>query len=504
MKAINLRVLPAFALCATALLFAACGRQDGPATETQSDDAAMAAAKVPVTTSSETARDLYMQGRSLADDLHFVDANIAFAQAVKEDPAFAMGYAMLAQTSQTTAEFFAAVGKAHEHAAGASEGEQLIIRAVVAGSENNQAAQQDALTKLVAMYPKDERTHMRLATFLYGQQDFTGTIEHLKHANAINPNFAGAYNMLGYSNRSLENFDDAKVAFAKYVELLPDEANPYDSYAELLMEMGDYEESIVNYRKALDINQNFASAYIGIATNESLKGEADLAQEAAERGLAAARNFAERQGAMYSSVIAHLFAGNTGAAMAMCETILAEAEVKGNRAAMGGALEYMGDIMLAAGEPAKAEGYYDSALDNRLQAGFNEANLAQAERTHMFKTALVAMNAGDAEAAATRTAEYNAAAEMNGTAFEKRRVHELSAFLAQFNEELEAAAKHFDQASQLNPVVLYWSARTQAALGNTDRAIDLATRAANRNTLNPNLPFFRDDALALLAELNAE
>jgi tetratricopeptide (TPR) repeat protein len=503
MNAINLRKLPAVALCVTALLFAACSKQEQAAIETDAAEP-VAAAKVPITTSSETARDLFLQGRALSDDLRNVDANAAFAQAVEADPAFAMGYVMLAQTSQTAAEFFDAVSKASEHAAGASEGEQLIIRATVAGSENDQAEQRDALTELVAMYPKDERTHMRLANYLFGQQDFAGAIEHLKHTTAINPDFAGAYNMLGYSSRNLEDFDSAKEAFAKYVELIPDEPNPHDSYAELLMEMGDYDESIANYRKALDIDPNFASAYAGISINESLKGEADLAQEAADQALSAARNFAERQGAMFSSVTSHLFAGNAEAAMDVCDTMLAEAEVKGNHAAMGGVLEYMGDMMLVAGDPAKAEEHFNSALDHRMQAGFNEANQAQAERTHMFKTAIAAMIADDAEAAATRTAEYNAAAEMNGTANEKRRVHELTAYLAQYNEEFETAAEHFDKASQLDPVVLYWSARNQAALGNTDRAIDLATRAANRNTLNANLPFFRGDAQALLAELTAE
>ena len=503
MKAIKLRILPSLALCATAILLVACGKQDDPAAEAPSDAAATTVAKVPLSTASEVARELYVQGQSLADDLHFVDANAAFAQAVEADPAFAMGYVMLAQTSQTATEFFDAVDKASEHAAHASEGEQLIIRAVVAASENDQAAQHDALTQLVAKFPQDERTHMRLGNYLNGQQDFAGAIEHYKHATSINSGFAGAYNALGYAYRSLEDFDSAKNAFAKYVELLPDEANPYDSYAELLMEMGDYEESIANYRKALEINSSFPSAYAGISINESLKGETELAQEAAEQGLAAARNFAERQGAMFRSVTSHLFAGNTEAAMEMSNTMLAEAEVKGNHAAMGGVLEYMGDIMLVAGEPAKAEEYYDSALEQRMQAGFNEANEAQAKRTHLFKTAIAAMIADDAETAATRTAEYIAAAEVHGTGFEKRRIHELSAFLAQYNEDLDAAAEHFDQASQLEPVVLYWSARTQAALGNTDRAIDLATRAANRNTLSANLPFFRSDALALLAELNA-
>jgi tetratricopeptide (TPR) repeat protein len=270
------------------------------------------------------------------------------------------------------------------------------------------------------------------------------------------------------------------------------------------MEMGDYDASIDNYRKALEIDPYFAASYAGITINESLKGNADLAQEAADQMLAAARNFGERQGAMFRSVTSHLFAGNIEAAMENCEVMLAEAEVAGNKAAMGGIHEYMGDILLSQGEPAPAEEHYNAALDSRLAAGFNEANQAQAERTHMFKTAIAAMMADDAEAAATRTAEYSAAAEMNGTAFEKRRVHELAGYLAMSNENLESAVEHFEQGNQLNPILLYWSAWANAELGNTDTAIDLATRAANRNTLNGNLPFFREDAQELLAKLTAE
>ena len=46
-----------------------------------------------------------------------------------------------------------------------------------------------------------------------------------------------------------------------------------------------------------------------------------------------------------------------------------------------------------------------AALGHRLEAGYNEANQAQAERTHLFKTAIAAMVAEDMEAAANRTAD---------------------------------------------------------------------------------------------------
>ena len=72
-----------------------------------------------------------------------------------------------------------------------------------------------------------------------------------------------------------------------------------------------------------------------------------------------------------------------------------------------------------------------------------------------------------------------------------------------YDEEYESAAQYFEQANQLDPIVLYWAAVVHAELGHKDKAIELATRAASRNTISANLPFFRQDALKLLEELTA-
>ncbi len=461
-------------------------------------------AAVPITTTSDKSRDLYLEGRALLDDLYFVEANEKFTQAVAEDDGFAMGYFMQAATSTTAADFFAALNKAEECAGNASEGEQLYITAAVAGANGDQAGQEATLRSLIKLHPKDERTHNQFANFLIGQQDFEGAIKHYGHAIKIAPDFASAHNSLGYAHRSADDLDGARAAFEEYVKLRPDQANPYDSLAELLMEMGDYDASVTNYRKALEIKPSFAASYAGISINHSLKGEADEAQAAAAEMLGAARNFAERQGAMFRSVTSHLFASDPNAAIAVSETMMAEAAAEGNHAAMGGVAEYMGDIMMASGNAAKAEEHFDVALEHRLQADINDAAKVRAKRAHIFKTAITSMMADDGEAAASRTAEYLAVAATDGTSFEKRRAHELSAYLAMFKEENVSAAAHFDNASQLNPIVLYWAARVHKDLGNLDRARDLADRAANRNTLSGNLPFFRAGAVTLLAELSGE
>lgn len=489
--------LGSLANCALLLVLAACSQK--PAGE----PAAAASGKIPVTTASEQARAAYDKGIGLFDNLKFADANAAFQDATGADPDFAMAYAMTAQSSLTAADFFAAVAKAKAAAPEASDGEQLFIKALAAGADNDTAGQRAALERLVAAYPKDERSHNALGQFLFGQQDFEGAITHLKHAVGVNPDFAIAYNMLGYSYRSIDDLDAAKSAFETYISLIPNEPNPYDSYAELLMEMGEYDASIENYRKALEYDTHFASSYAGISTDYSLKGDADKSLSTTIEQLAAARNFPERQGALFQSAVANLFAGDNEAAMAACETMLAEADAAGNHAAQGGIHEYMGDIMAVAGDPAKAEEHYTMALQQRKQANLSAANEAQAERSNLFKMAVAAIVAGDADAAHTRAAEYTAAADAKGTPFEKRRVHELAGYLAAMDGDSAAAVEQLAQANQLNPIVLYWSAVANQDAGNTAKALELAQRAANRNTLNPNLPFFRKEALQLAGELSS-
>jgi tetratricopeptide (TPR) repeat protein len=493
-----------FLLCFAALLVTACGQRDQATTEAADDGAAAEVSrpdKVPVTTSSDEARAYYDEGLALADNLHAVEANAAFAKAVAADPGFAMAYYRMALSSQSVAAFFKAVGQAEDNMANASEGEQLYIRALIAGAENDQTTQLEAITSLLKMYPKDERTHVQLANYHNGQQNFPEAIKHYEHATAINPDFATGWNSLGYARRSNGDLDGAKDAFARYIEIIPDEANPYDSYAELLMEMGEYDESIANYRKALEFDAHFPSAYAGIAINESLKGNTDAALAATEEMLAAARNDAQKRGAMFQKVTTHLYAGNVDEAMAAAKDFYALARDQENLSAMGGISEYMGDIMAVSGDGASALEHYETALEHRQESNINDANKAQAERTYMFKAAIAAMVDGDNETFASRAAEYTAAAEANGTAFEQRRVHELAGYLASVNDDHETSVAELAQANQLDPIVLYWQAVANKNAGDEDKAAALASQAAYRNTLSANLPLFRSAAITLLEDL---
>ncbi len=132
-----------------------------------------------------------------------------------------MAYYYHSLANPTNKGFFEDLDNAVANVENVSEGERLIILALKAGVDGNQKAQEEYLTKLVELYPNDERAQQQLGQFYFGQQKFDLAVQHLKKATEIAPDYSTSYNMLGYSYRNLENYAEAEKAFKKYIELIP-------------------------------------------------------------------------------------------------------------------------------------------------------------------------------------------------------------------------------------------------------------------------------------------
>ena len=235
--------------------------------------AARAVDKIPITTSSEDARQLYLKGRDLVEKLRATDARPLFEQAAAKDPGFALAQVGLANSAGTAKQFFDAVGRATALADKASEPERLLICALDAGAKGEPARQKDCLTKLVSACPDDERAHNQMGAYHFGRQDYAAAVAAYRKATEINPAFSQPYNQMGYAYRFQGQYQEAERAFQKYIELIPNDPNPYDSYAELLMKMGRFEESIKSYEKALAVDANFVASYVGIGNDRVFLGQ---------------------------------------------------------------------------------------------------------------------------------------------------------------------------------------------------------------------------------------
>ena len=78
---------------------------------------------------------------------------------------------------------------------------------------------------------------------------------------------------MGYLYSRLGDFDKALEYTAKYIEFLPNEPNPHDSYGEMLRFAGRYPEALEQYRIALKIDPTFYISQKELGETYSLMGE---------------------------------------------------------------------------------------------------------------------------------------------------------------------------------------------------------------------------------------
>ena len=450
--------------------------------------------KVPITTSSQEARQLYLDGRDLLEKLRATDARRLFEQAVAKDPNFALAYVGLANTSGTNGEFVDATKHAVALADKVSEGERHLILALDSGMKGDPAGNLKHLTDLVALFPNDERAHNQLGQLYFGRQEYSSAISHYVKATSINPSFSTPYNQMGYAYRFLEKFDDAERAFKKYTELIPNDPNPYDSYAELLMKRGRFDESIKMYEKALSIDPNFVASYIGIGNDYLAMGKTDQARETFSKLAAHARNTGERRLAHFWNAASYVHDGATDKAIAELKAGSALAEAEHDAGTMSGDLVQMGDVLREANRLDEALAKYTEAVKLIEGSQLPDQVKAATKRNNLFEEGRVAVAKNDLVTAKARADEYQRQVEPRRAPFEVRQQHELAGLIAMAEKRYPAAMEELGQANQRDPRVLLLMARAAQATGNNERAAALANKAAHFNELSFNFAYVKSKA----------
>ena len=486
------RACLAFLAVATAT---ACG---GPAGEPIASETA----EIPITTSSEEAREAFIEGRDLNERLRRTDAHQFFERAVELDPDFAWAHLLAGFTGATNQEFFDSLARAVALIDRVSEGERLLILATQAGVNGEPEEQRAHLSQLVERYPADKRAHNALGTFHFGRQEYEEAIVHYRRAVEIDPEYSAPYNQLGYAHRFLADFDAAEAAFRRYIELIPDDPNPYDSYAELLMKTGRFQESIENYRRALQADQNFLPSYAGIAHNQSFLDDGEAARETLATLRAKARNVGEERASLFWTVLTYVHEGDYASALAACQEMRALAEEGGDWAAVTGDLNLAGDLLLEAGRLDEASASYDASLAAIERAEVLDEVKENVRRNTLYDRVRVLLARGDLEAARETAAAYAEAVVARGIPFELRQHHELEGRLAMAAGDAEAAVGHLERANQQDPRVLLLLAEAHRDQGRVAEARDYATRAADYNGLGINYAYARLAARKLASELS--
>jgi len=431
--------------------------------------------------------------RDLNDRLRGVDALPLLERAVGLDPTFAQGHWLLAQVQPTAAGFFESLEQAQRHAATASEGERFMIQATNAGVDGDPVAQEQTLAQLVAAFPRDERAHMQLGAFLFGQQRWSEAISAYEKAIEIAPAFSPSYNQLGYAYRNTERFPEAESAFRKYIELIPDDPNPYDSYAELLLKLGRYEESIAQYEKALEQQQTFAPSYVGIAANLDLLGRHDEARARLQQLYDRAQNDGQRRTALGAMAVSYLTEGDFEAALSQVQKQYDLASAAGDYSNMSGDVSFIGNILLEMGRYEEARMRFEETVALQEQArNTSEEVKVQTRLAYHYNAGRVAAWSGDLVEAKEHLTTYQAGAEANQNQFQIWAAHQLAGIIALQENNWDEALARLAQSNPLNPFNTYLLGVAYQGQGDAERAREHFDKAANFNVVgNAQLAFAR-------------
>ena len=455
--------------------------------------------KIPITTSSRDARQLFLQGRDYFETLQAQESRQFFEQAVEKDPNFASAYLFLAFAQPNVKDFFVNLEKAKTLMDQVSDGEKWYILGVDAGVNGFPMKQREYYQKMVEAYPNDERAHNLLGNNYFGQQEYEQAIDAYNSALEINPDFSQPYNQLGYAYRFLENYTEAEEAFKKYVELIPNDPNPYDSYAELLMKIGKYDESVEKYHQALDQNPNFVASFIGIATNYNLKGEYEAARDKLSELQEIARTDGERRAALFAMAVSYADEGNLDQAIKMVEEQFAIAQKIPDPSLIAADLVAMGNILLEKGEYDLAMKQFNGALEIIEASSLAEDVKNNTRRNHLYNAARVAIKMKDFATAKANAGEFKKQVEAINAPFQIKLSHELTGMIALAEKQYDTAISELQQANLQNPYNWYRMALAFQGKNNVAKAKECCSKSANYNALNNiNYAFCRHRAQNML------
>jgi TolB-like protein len=237
-----------------------------------------------VTTTSLEAFELYTKGQRARHNNRWSDARTLFEEALRIDPAFTLARAHLVTVIERLGDKAAA--KRHRPLVASQlhrlpERQRLLTEAVQQYDSNPSRAL-ELLERLIERYPDEEEAYdsiIHAYTHAYDPAYARKALAFMERwARGIpGPGSGHFHNHYGYAYIELGLFAEAEREFRAYIRVSPDEANPYDSLAELYLMTGRPALSVDTYDQALRLNPRFGWSHFGRIYALAMQGKYDEA-----------------------------------------------------------------------------------------------------------------------------------------------------------------------------------------------------------------------------------
>ncbi|HET9280463.1 MAG TPA: tetratricopeptide repeat protein [Candidatus Angelobacter sp.] len=233
-----------------------------------------------LSTKSPQAHVFFEKGMEKMEMLHIQDGLDNFRNSVKADPQFSLGHIILMFFSQDPTEQVAEREKALATRGFANAEEGLVVDWLANSSQSRAIPAIQAMNEALEKYPHDKDLHWLAGWWLLVDHNQSQrAVAMFERVKQIDPKFADAYNEAAYCYARMGDFDKAFADIKRYTELVPNEPNPQDTFAEISRMAGRFEDALTHYRMSLKIDPSFHESQLGLGDTYALMGQEDRARE---------------------------------------------------------------------------------------------------------------------------------------------------------------------------------------------------------------------------------
>ncbi|MFQ5604324.1 MAG: tetratricopeptide repeat protein [bacterium] len=439
--------------------------------------------EIPVTTASDEALKLCLEGRDKLSNIEPAAAAKLFEQAIEKDPEFALAHLYRFQCNaggrQTRLQY---LEKAVSLAENVSEGEQLLIMFEKARVDGEGQKRKETLDQLLNKFPNDKRVQYTAGNYYRNRMaDNTQALQHYNRAIELDDKFAPAYNLIGYTQISLGNYEEAEKAFKKYIEVNPESPNPYDSYADFLLKMKRYDEAAEQFKMAYEKDNLYISGLAGVGDAYALKGDHEMARSYFKQVYEKAPNINGKLNSLVLTAASYIHDGNSSNAL---ETIKKYRDLaEENKLESNIIQSYLneGFIQTESGNPTAGLKSYQKAVELVNSPDASEDTKNTFKVNSMLNLCYATIMKGDLEKAEADLAKCQQMVQERQVPNESQLMHSVYALLESKKGNYPTALEHYGKSGADNPFDMYYKAMTYEKMGDADNAGKLHQQLQNWN-----------------------
>ncbi len=235
------------------VLFLSCLLMINCTNTTKSDSEINNFKMIPITTKSAEAKDQFLEAQRLVQNGLNGNPTDQYKKAILLDSTFVRMYNFISiyAPNDSIKKENHEMAKKYKHLA--SKEEQMLVDATEYRFKNPKDVNEKILFDLTERCPSDKYLCHTISYLLFRKNPKFAIKAGLK-AIEIDNKYPSGYNILGYAYINNEEFEKAEEAFNNYIKFAPNKANPYDSKADLLKQLGRYEEALMLKKKAFELD----------------------------------------------------------------------------------------------------------------------------------------------------------------------------------------------------------------------------------------------------------